>query len=432
LSGGANGRDSPTGSGIGPTPERVELSQLTVYLILQFSAAFLYGLVFTVNMLYQVTVVELTPLQLVLMGTILEVSIFVFEIPTGVLADIKSRRLSVILGYFLIGGAFVLEGSLPYLGAVALAQALWGLGYTFTSGATQAWIADELGEERAGEAFMRGAQASRIGSLVAIPFSVGLGLIAVQIPIVAGGVLFVGLALFLILTMREKGFTPTRPEDRSTWGLMLKTVGDARNMARRQPILYLVLAVGFFFGLYSEGFDRLWTAHLLQDFALPLVNALDPVVWFGIIRAGSILLSLGATELARRRVDTSQPLPVARGLQLMAGLIVVALAAFGLTHSFWVAILLYWAIGAFRSVAFPLYDAWNNLLIDDPQVRATMFSAASQADAVGQFVGGPAVGAIGNASLRAALVTSALLLSPVIPLLGVAARKMKKGAPAPT
>jgi DHA3 family tetracycline resistance protein-like MFS transporter len=100
-------------------------------------------------MVYHITVVRLNPLQLVLVGTILEGTVFLCEIPTGALADVKSRRLSIIIGYFLIGLGFVVEGSLPYFAAVAFAQVLWGLGYTFTSGATQAWIADEIGSERA-------------------------------------------------------------------------------------------------------------------------------------------------------------------------------------------------------------------------------------------------------------------------------------------
>jgi len=143
----------------------------TVYLILEFSTALIFSLIFTVNMVYQATVVRLTPLQLVLMGTILEGTVFLFEIPTGVLADVKSRKLSVVIGYVLMGAGFLLEGSAPYLWSVALAQVAWGFGYTFTSGATQAWIADEVGDEQAAGAFLRGSQAGNVGALVAIPIS---------------------------------------------------------------------------------------------------------------------------------------------------------------------------------------------------------------------------------------------------------------------
>ena len=398
------------------------MNPFTVYLILEFCASLLFSAIFTVNMLYQVTVVELSPLQLVLVGTTLEATVFLFEIPTGVLADVKSRRLSIIIGYAVMGAGFVVEGSFPFFATVLLAQVIWGFGYTFTSGATQAWVADELGEGRAGEAYLRGAQAARVGALVAIPLSVALGSVSVATPIVVAGALMIMLAAALALIMTEEGFTPTPPEERTTWGMMLKTVRDARHMAQRQPVLLVLLAIGLFYGLYSEGFDRLWTPHLLEDYQAPWVDAVDSVVWFGAIRAVALVLSLAATEAVRRRVDTRRARPMARVLTTNAVLIVVTLAGFGLTRSFWIALALYWAIGVLRSVAEPLHTAWFNLRIDDAQVRATIFSVGGQVDAIGQIAGGPAVGAIGNASIRAALVTSALLLSPVLPLYATAIR----------
>jgi DHA3 family tetracycline resistance protein-like MFS transporter len=407
------------------------MNPFTVYLILEFCASLLFSLIFTVSQLYYVTVVGLTPLQLVLTGTILEGTVFLFEIPTGVLADVKSRRLSVIIGYALMGLGFVVEGSFAFFATVALAQVLWGFGYTFTSGATQAWVADELGEERAGPAFLRGAQAARAGALVAIPISVALGSISIRLPIVLGGILMILLALFLVLAMTEEGFTPTPPEERTTWSQMLKTVQDARQMMRRQPLLLVLLGIGLFYGLYSEGFDRLWTPHFLENFTMPWLEAVEPVVWFGLIRAVQLSLSLAATEIARRRVDTNRPLPLARALMVNAVFIILALAGFGLARTFWIALTAYWLIGALRSIAAPLHTAWLNLSIDDPQVRATLFSVSGQADAIGQIAGGPAVGAIGNRSIRAALVTSALLLSPVLPLYTLAMRSLRRTTDTP-
>lgn len=399
------------------------MNPFSLYLVLEFSASLLFSLIFTVSQLYYVTVVQLSPFQLVLMGTILEATVFFFEIPTGVLADVKSRRLSIIIGYALMGVGFVVEGSLPFFAAIALAQVLWGFGYTFTSGATQAWVADELGEERAGGAYLRGAQAARVGALAAIPLSVTLGTLSIQLPIVLGGLLMILLAVFLIFTMSEEGFAPTSPEERTTWVLMLKTVRDARKLVRRQPVLLVLLSIAFFDGLYSEGFDRLWTPHLLESFQAPWGGTAEPVVWFGLIRAVLLLISVVATEVARRRVDINRARPLARALMLNAGLIVLSLVGFGMVRSFWIALALLWLIGALRSIAAPLQAAWFNLGIDDPQVRATMFSVSGQADAIGQIAGGPAVGAIGNASIRAALVTSASLLSPVLPLYALAIRR---------
>jgi DHA3 family tetracycline resistance protein-like MFS transporter len=399
------------------------MNPFTVYLILQFSSQLLFSLIFTVSQLYYVTTVQLAPLQLVLAGTILEATVFLFEIPTGVLADVRSRRLSVIIGYALMGMGFVVEGTFPFFVTIALAQVIWGFGYTFTSGTTQAWIADELGEDQAGKAYLRGAQAARAGALVAIPISVALGSLSLQLPIVLGGIAMILLAVVLLFAMSEKGFTATPPGERSTWELMLKTVRDAQQLARRQPILIVLLAISLFYGLYSEGFDRLWTPHLLENLSGPWKDGPGPVVWFGLIRAVMLLVSLAATEVARRRVDTGRGLSLARSLLLNAAMIILCLAGFALTRNFWVAVGLYLLIGALRNIADPLHSAWLNLSIDEPQVRATIFSVSGQADAVGQIAGGPVVGAIGNRSIRSALLVSALLLSPVLPLYGITIHK---------
>ncbi len=406
------------------------LSALTMYLLLEFSASLLFSFIFTVDSLYQITVVRLNPLQLVLVGTILEGTIFLCEIPTGALADVKSRRLSIIIGYFLIGIGFVVEGALPFFATVAAAQVLWGLGYTFTSGATQAWIADEVGTERAGEAYLRGAQAANVGGLVAIPLSVLLGRTDAGLPVVVGGMGMVLLAVLLTLVMPEQGFEPAPAQDRRTLGRMLETIQDTRQLARRQPALRALLGIGFFYGFYSEGLDRLWTAHLMQNFAMPWSGILQPVVWMGIIRAVHLGISVLATELTRRASGhPSFSLPGV--LAASATLIVLALCAFGLTGAFWVALILYWFVQVLRSIAGPLHDAWLNERIDDSHVRATVFSVGSQADAIGQISGGPLVGVIGNTlSVRAALVASGLMLSPVLPLYGLA-RRLLVPAPSP-
>jgi DHA3 family tetracycline resistance protein-like MFS transporter len=67
-----------------------------------------------------------------------------------------------------------------------------------------------------------------------------------------------------------------------------------------------------------------------------------------------------------------------------------------------------------RNVIGPLYTAWVNQRLDS-SVRATVISMSSQVDAIGQVAGGPVVGLIGSwLSVQAALVASALTLSPVL------------------
>ncbi len=347
----------------------------------------------------------------------MEASAFLFEIPTGVVADVYSRRLSIIIGWFLIGAGFVLEGLVPRFEVILLAQVLWGLGYTFTSGATEAWIADEVGEARAGRAFLRGAQLGQIGALIGIVLSVAAGSVRVNVPIVLGGVLYIVMGGVLMGCMPETGFKPTPREERSNWQSMVHTFRSGLRLVRGKPVLISILSIGLIYGLYSEGWDRLWTAHLLNDITLPTIGNLPPVMWFGLISAVSMLLSIGTTEFARRRVNTNDHLIAAHALFGLNALMIAGIATFALTGHFVLAVAAYWLTSSVRRTTFPIYTAWVNQHLDS-SVRATVISMSSQIDALGQIIGGPIVGAIGTAlGIPAALIASALILSPVLVLL---------------
>ena len=92
----------------------------------------------------------------------------VFEVPTGIVADVFSRRLSIILGRLLLAVAFVFEGSVPVFAAILLAEVVRVVGETFLSGASQAWLAGEVGEARVGAIFLRAAQLRRVAGPLAI------------------------------------------------------------------------------------------------------------------------------------------------------------------------------------------------------------------------------------------------------------------------
>lgn len=402
-------------------------SASTVYLWIEGCTALFYTLVFTVSSLYQVTQVGLNPLQLVLVGTMLEVTVFVFEVPTGVVADAYSRRLSVIIGLLLTGAGFLLEGSIARFETILLAQVLWGLGATFISGANTAWIADELGEERAGRAFVRGAQVGQVGWLVGVPISVVFGTVDVTLPILLGGVSFILLALVLAVIMPENGFTPTAREDRTTWGTLAHTFREGWRLVRGRPLLLIILGIAAFHGLASEGFDRLYTPHFLDNFNFPAEDRIEPVVWFGIISATTAILSIIGNEIVRRRVNTSDPQQITRVLLAVNTGIVLAMLIFALAGHFALALIAFLAVRTGRRVSEPLQNAWINPQLDS-SVRATVFSMTAQVDAIGQIAGGPGVGVVGaQLGLRSALATSAMILSPVV-ILFAAARRHTRNA----
>ncbi|MCJ7623525.1 MAG: MFS transporter, partial [Anaerolineaceae bacterium] len=232
--------------------DKKSINALTIYLLLNFFQFAFFWMAFTVDGLYFVLQAALDPLQLVLIGTTLEASILIFEIPTGIVADLYSRRLSTIIGIFLIGLGFIVLGCWALFVPILIAQMLWGIGYTFTSGAVEAWISDEIGEENAPNAFVRGAQFGQIGSILGIAIGAGLGTILLQLPILLSGILFLLLGVFLIFNMPEDNFLPVPSESRNTLKNMLKTFRSGIGVIRMRPALTRILLFGFFYGLYSE------------------------------------------------------------------------------------------------------------------------------------------------------------------------------------
>jgi len=380
-----------------------------------------FSIITTLDLDYHVVTVQLNPMQLVLVGTTLELSVFLFEVPTGVVADLFSRRTSTIIGMILTGVAFCVEGSLPYFAALLVAQVLWGLGFTFTSGAHDAWIADEIGAENAAPVYVRAGQLFQVGMLCGIPFSVLLGGRGLNVPVLAGGILYLLLGALLWLFMPEDGFTPALQTTSQgvahtlshSWKTARNTLRDGTHLVRSRPVLLAFLSIAALVGLSSEGYDRLWAAHILQDFTFPEFPALSREMWFGVLRAGSMLLAVGASAWIRHKYDTKDATLVVRVLSVTAVLLAIAMFTLALTGSFLLAILAYWVIEMTRRVAEPLNTAWLNKHIAS-NVRATVLSITSQVDALGQIVGGPIVGAVGTlVSLRAALVCVALLLTPM-------------------
>ncbi len=397
-------------------PDLTKLGAYHYYLVLEGASALFFSMVFTASAVYQVTVAELTPLQLVLVGTALELTVFVFEIPTGVVADVFSRKLSIVVGFLLIGTGFLLEGSFPIFAIILLGQLVWGIGYTFTSGATQAWISDEIGETAANRAFIRSTQARNLMALVGMGTGMILGVRSVNLPIQLGGIGLIILGGFLAIRMPETGFHPGTDPERNTWKNFIATLKQGIGVVRQRPTLRRILWIGLIYGLYSEGLDRLWTMHLLEGFQVNWGLRLPPVVWIGSIRLAETLLAVAAAEYIRRSVTTDRPTSLMRVLFAITGILVASMYVFALTPILPVAIGAFLTISIMRELINPIYTAWINQGLDS-QVRATVISMSGQVDALGQVAGGPVVGWIGSRySVRAALLASSLILTPALAL----------------
>jgi MFS transporter, DHA3 family, tetracycline resistance protein len=396
------------------------MSAYRLFLLMSGVSAFALDTAFTLNLVYQTRVVGLGPLQLVLVGTLLEVVAFVAQIPTGVIADLYSRRLSVVLGYLLTGAGLLLWGLIPTYAAVLLANAVVAIGLVCIDGAQQAWAADEIGEERAGRAFVRAGQLGQAGTLLGILAAVGLSTFGLAVPIVFGAAALLALGTFLALTMPEAGWAPSA--EHTTWRSMRTQVAAGGRAVRRSALLAGLVAGTVFVGMSSEGFDRLSQPHFLKDLNFPGTGTAES--WFGAFAVIAALGSIIATGLIGRHLDTLHPQRVGRLLAVIQALIAVGVVWFGLTGSFWTAVVVYLVVVLLRDTTTPILTVWL-VSATTSSSRATVFSIQAQGDALGQIAGGPPVGVIGQRrSIGVGIATSGFFLVPSVVLFLFAARRV--------
>ena len=402
----------------------------SVFLVISAGGAFIATVVFTITPLYRLESAGLNPLELVLVGTFMEAAVFLFEIQTGIVADVYSRRLSIIIGNIGMGIGFVLEGVYPHVGTIIAAQIFWGIAYTFTSGATEAWLAGEVGESALTRIFLRAQQVGQIAALVAIVMAIWLAHIELWVPIVVGGILQIALGVWLIFVMPETGFTRAPPGERETWTALRTTARNGFGAIRRSRALVLLAIAAGLAGAASEPFDRLWQAKYLKEVHFPTFGGWSDLTWFGILNVSSLFVGIALSTVAHRRVrKIRSERTLTRIVASLMAVQVVGLAIFGLAGGFLFATIGFFLYSRSRSLQRPFYGAWIIPMIQ-PEVRATALSAMGQADAIGQVVGGPAVGAIGTAvSLRAALLTGAALQAPAVALVLAAGSDVSDASP---
>jgi MFS transporter, DHA3 family, tetracycline resistance protein len=230
---------------------------------------------------------------------------------------------------------------------------IWGAGYTFISGALQAWIADESSGQDLGRIYLRGEQAEYVGTFFGVFASALLATVALNLPLLLAGVLAGVLGVTLTFLMQERNFRPTPREGRVAWRRLGDTASGGVRLVRGRPVLLILLAVAVFFGMPGEGFDRLWEADLLKEIGLPTLAGMEPVVWFGLINAGTLVLGYLATEVLGYSLDVSNVAVAARLLLVLNALTVVGVLAFALAGSFALALCAFWFASLTRKLFYP-------------------------------------------------------------------------------
>jgi len=396
--------------------------------------SFLLGISYATVTVYWVTSGRLNPLQLLLLGTSLELSYFLFQLPTGVLADLVSRRLCVLAGLFIVGLAQVMQSLSPSFANLIAAQAVLGLGAALNNGAQDAWIADELsaevGDDRMTGIYLRATQLGLIATVAGSLLSGVIALAGLEEPLRVGGALICVLAVAAAFVMPERHFRPAARTAVSgviggAAGLLAEQTRATHRAVVVVPGLVLLFGMTFFVGMWSESFDRLWGAFLLRDIRFPQVGGLHPAMWFSLFACAAAAAGLGATEVAKRRTERLGPDSVVGALLILTLAIGAAVVGMATAHAFAVVVGTYLVVSVLRPVLYPLVSGWMVGRIE-PSVRATALSAKDMFDSAGQMLGGPVIGVIGTlASLRIALLAGVAALGPAAACIAAASRRIR-------
>ncbi|MET0478356.1 MAG: MFS transporter [Actinomycetota bacterium] len=373
-----------------PEPRTVQRVYLVLMLFSTLAASFIWG----INTLFLLDA-GLSSTAAFTANALFTAGMVLFEVPTGVVADTWGRRVSYLLGSVTLAVSTVLywlawQAHAPFW-AWAATSVLLGLGFTFFSGATEAWLVDALkftgfkgnlesvfarGQIVAGAAMLSG---SVLGGLVAQWTNLG-------VPYLLRGLALVVTFVVAFLYMRDWGFVPRsgRHPGREMGQVVRASV---RYGLGNRPVRWMMLAAPFTFGVGIYAF------YAMQPYLLEL---------YGDEQAYSIA-GLAAAIIAGAQIAGGMAAPRVRLLfrnrtsALLAGLLleIGLLALLGLTGTFWVAVglLVLWGLAA--AATLPIRQAYLNGLIPSEQ-RATVLSFDNLLGSSGGVVIQPALGKVAD------------------------------------
>ena len=364
----------------------VQRTYLTLTVLTTFAASFIWG----VNTLFLLDA-GLSNAEAFAANAFFSVGQVLFEVPTGVVADTRGRRLS-----FMLGAATLFVSTLLYLlmwqleaplAGWAVASILLGLGFTFFSGATEAWLVDALNatgfDGNLESIFGRAQTVSGAAMLVG---SVAGGVVAQLTNL---GVPYVLRAAMLGVTlvvawrfMHDIGFSPRRGAGALT-EVRAVVRGGIDSGWRNRPVRWLMLSAPFTTGVAFYAF------YALQPYLLELYG--DPSAYS--IAGLAAALIAGAQIVGGLVVPWARRLFVRRTDALIVGglLNIVLLVVIGVTSSFAVAVVALAGWALVFAIEAPLRQAFINGIIPSEQ-RATVLSFDAFVGSTGGVVAQPALG----------------------------------------
>jgi len=356
-------------------------------------------------------------LQVFIANAAFTAGMVLFEVPTGVFADTAGRRASFLMSVALLAATTLLYvlvarldgGLLPFV----LVSVLMGLGFTFYSGAVEAWLVDALqhvGFEGQLDSVL--ARGSMISGAAMLGGTIGggiLGDVDLALPYLVRSLMLVAVFFVAWWTMHDLGFTP-RAVRLSEVPTEMRQVARAsvEHGWRRRPVRLVMLASAVQWGFMTWGF------YAWQPYFLELLGR--DAIWVAGVAASVIA---GAMMVGNAIVDRASRLCGRRTTLLLwsAGAQCAGAIAIGLAPSFWVALAAMAVLAAAIGVTGPVKQAFLHASVASDQ-RATVISFDSMLGNGGGVVGQTGLGWIARGqSIAAGYVVGGALTAAAVPLI---------------
>lgn len=359
-----------------------------------------------VTSLYLVLDAGLSPAQLVLIGVAQGAVSLIFEVPAGVIADTISRKWSLVIFHIIVGISMVATGLVTSFPALVATQMLWGIAWTFASGADIAWVTDELDRpERTAPVLAAQARWQQLGAAGGM---LGFGALAWATgrspAIVTAGVIMALLGLYVMARFPEHHFTPTRTQ---RWQQATTILRRGVALARRDRQILVIFAATFLVNGAIVGFGRLYPKQLV-DLGFP--SRADPIVWFtglGIVTfiAGALALRIVEARIAAAGVARCA-YAAACGIGAI-GVLLLSAAPDAITAGAGVLL----AAGVAQTVTRAVGSIWVNSRAGS-DIRATVQSFLSGVEYLGAILCGVALSLLARAtSITVALAGACALIA---------------------
>jgi DHA3 family tetracycline resistance protein-like MFS transporter len=359
---------------------------IRIYSATRFLIAFAVGTTLPVYVLY-FRHYQINLFQIALLAAVFEASILLLEMPTGLVADIYGRRISVVLSavFSLIAGFVFIF--FPFLAGFIVAEVLAGFGETLRSGALEAWLVDSLKhegkEERVKSAFAAGTKFKSAGNLLGLilgGYLASLNMRLVWVPFTA---LFLILCLFLILKMRE-GYELERKVSEKLKARLLETIKQSIRVMKSQRLILALLILFLFSEFAFEAISQFWQVHFDENLSIP-------TQYFGWIAAIAFLVTIllvdkVAAVSGKFKHETSS-------LIILESLFLVSLLALALAGSPVLAAILFILLHSFVNFKEPIFLDLYNKRIPSAQ-RATLLSFLSLIGSTGEVLAGLCIGIV--------------------------------------